>query len=281
MIRCQVYDIEHGSDHRAIASQFDIEAPQPVQPTRYLWKSAPWGRIRDRITAELRPPQGSIQSQTDHLIQVVESVVLSLTPKAKPSPYAKRWWTSALTELRQAYTYWRNKARSFRRAQNFQPEIERQAKQKAKEYHDGIRARKKQHWEDFLANTTNIRKASKYLRPAQAGAFDKIPPLQRPDRTKAIDPIDQSEVLLQRFFPPLPVEIADEPNAAPTRPVYMGPVTDDEIKTAIFKAKAPGPDGLPAVVWQQVWEAVQTVFQLDSGQSPSDSPLSVIYTLSF
>lgn len=196
LVTCRIYEVEHGSDHRAITSQFDIEIPQIEQPPRYQWKSAPWGRIRDHIASQLEPPQGSIQDQTNHLMEVVETAVLTLTPRAKPSPYARRWWTSSLTDRRKTYTYWRNKARSFRRVQNFQPAIEQQAKQAAKEYHDAIRVRRKQHWDDFLAEPTNIWKASKYLRPAGDGSFDKVPPLQKPDGTKAIHQSDQSEILL-------------------------------------------------------------------------------------
>ncbi|KAM3537179.1 hypothetical protein ARSEF1564_009900 [Beauveria bassiana] len=52
----------------------------------------------------------------DDLLSVVLEAVHTLTPIARPSPYSKRWWTSDLTQLRQAYTYWRNRARAVKRA---------------------------------------------------------------------------------------------------------------------------------------------------------------------
>jgi hypothetical protein len=56
------------------------------------------------------PWDGSVQQQTDRLMVAVTEAVYGLTPKAKPSPYAKRWWTTDLTRLRRTYTFWRNQA---------------------------------------------------------------------------------------------------------------------------------------------------------------------------
>ena len=85
-------------------------------------------------------------------MEAVTEAVFELTPKAKPSPYAKRWWTTDLTQLRRSYTYWQNQARSQRRVGRVTPELEQRARESAKEYHDTIRKQKKAHWEDFLAD---------------------------------------------------------------------------------------------------------------------------------
>lgn len=78
--------------------------------TRFLFKNAPWTKIRTRVVTNLEhvPLGGSVQQQTDRFMTAVTEAVYSLTPKAKPSPYAKRWWTTDLTRLREAYTFWRN-----------------------------------------------------------------------------------------------------------------------------------------------------------------------------
>jgi hypothetical protein len=89
-------------------------------------------------------------------MNVVLEAVHALTPTAKPSPHAKRWWTTDLTQLRRVYTYWRNQARTQRRMGRIFPDLEQQANVAAKEYHDAIRRQKKGHWEDFLADDTNI-----------------------------------------------------------------------------------------------------------------------------
>jgi hypothetical protein len=76
---------------------------------------------------------------------VVLEAIYTLTPKAKPSPYAKRWWTKDLTKLRRVYTHFRNRARTTCRAGVENAELERQAREAAKEYHDAIRRQKRAH----------------------------------------------------------------------------------------------------------------------------------------
>jgi hypothetical protein len=117
-IKCAIYSTEHGSDHRTIETVFDISVPAPKQEERLLFKNAPWKEINSRITDTLRSRLvGSmVQQKTDRLMSAVLDAVQALTPRAKPSPYAKRWWTNDLIQLRHVYTYWRNRARVARRA---------------------------------------------------------------------------------------------------------------------------------------------------------------------
>lgn len=118
MIKCAIHGTEHGSDHRAIETVFDAPWSAPKHQERLLLKNAPWKEINVRIASALTatPSGGTVQQKTDRLMTAVSEAVHALTPKAKPSPHAKRWWTADLTQLRHIYTYWRNHARSERRA---------------------------------------------------------------------------------------------------------------------------------------------------------------------
>jgi hypothetical protein len=158
VLKCKVYDTEHGSDHRAIERQFEAGVPVHIIQPRLSLRNAPWKAIRERVACEVRdrPLCGDIQRQTDHLMRVVQEAVHTLTPKAKPSPYAKRWWTEDLTKLCQVYTYWRNRARAQRWGGEVLSVLEQQARAAAKEYHDAIRKRQRLHWDKFLADDTNI-----------------------------------------------------------------------------------------------------------------------------
>ena len=98
IIRCSVHGTEHGSDHRAIDTLFDISVPTPKRQARLLFKNAPWKEINARIakTLNARSCEGTVLAKTDALMSAVLEAVHTLTPKARPSPYAKRWWTTDL-----------------------------------------------------------------------------------------------------------------------------------------------------------------------------------------
>jgi hypothetical protein len=140
-------------------------------------------------------------------MQVVLEAVNTLTPKAKPSPYAKRWWTKDLTKLRQV---WRNKARAQRRGEEALPELEQQARAAVKEYHDAIRKQQRLYWDEFPAEDTNIWKATRYLTPDNGSGWSRIPPLQKADGSMTTNNSEQAERLLVTFFPALPKTIEDE-----------------------------------------------------------------------
>lgn len=261
VLRCAVHDTEHGSDHRMIETVFDSSVPVPQQQERLLLKNAPWKAINDRIarTLSVTPPTGTTQQRTDRLMAAVLEAVHALTPRAKPSPYAKRWWTQDLTQLRRIYTHWRNRARAARRTGAARPDLEETAKGASKQYHDAIRQQKRKHWDDFLADNDNIWNAAKYLKAGNE-AFGTVPALRRTDGTTTSDFEEQAEELLSTFFPPLPSSIDDE-GARPQRaPVEMPTITLEEVERQLHAAKswkAPGDDGLPVIVWKLVWPVVK------------------------
>ncbi|KAK7582830.1 hypothetical protein V3481_012128 [Fusarium oxysporum f. sp. vasinfectum] len=261
-IKCAIHGTEHGSDHRTIETVFDISVPAPKQEERLLFKNAPWKEINSRIveTLRVRPVGNTVQQKTDRLMSAVLEAVQALTPKAKASPYAKRWWTHDLTQLRHVYTYWRNRARAVRRVGQNVKDLENTAKAAAKQYHDAIRHRKNTHWKEFLADNDNIWKAAKYMKSGDEAAFGKVPQLVKADGTATISHKEQAEELLAKFFPPLPDNIEDEGPRQQRAPVTMPDLTLEEVERQLWATKswkAPGEDGLPAIVWKQVWPSVK------------------------
>ncbi|RKK24129.1 hypothetical protein BFJ67_g16781 [Fusarium oxysporum f. sp. cepae] len=261
-IKCAIHGTEHGSDHRTIETVFDISVPGPKQEERLLFKNAPWKEINSRITDTLRsrPVGNTVQQKTDRLMLAVLDAVQALTPRAKPSPYAKRWWTNDLTQLRHVYTYWRNRARAVRRVGQNVKDLENTAKAAAKQYHDAIRQRKNNHWKEFLADNDNIWKAAKYMKSGDDAAFGKVPQLVKADGTATTSHQEQAEELLSKFFPPLPDNIEDEGPRQQRAPVTMPNLTLEEVERQLWATKswkAPGEDGLPAIVWKQVWPSVK------------------------
>jgi hypothetical protein len=178
-----------------------------------------------------------------------------LTPLSKPSPYVQRWWTKDLTTLRKEWTKLRNRARATRRSGGYLEQTEDDAREASKRYHKAIRVQKKAHWEDFLAEDTNIWSAARFLRPHEGQAtFSKIPRLRTPEGMTTESKEGQAEELLRTFFPLLPDDIEEDQLGPLRSPLPFTELGSQEIRTKIFEMgswKAPGPDGLPAMVWKQ------------------------------
>jgi ribonuclease HI len=228
-----------------------------------------------------------VDSYLDRLMAVVMSAINRHVPRAKPSRHAKRWWTVELNTLKSEFTYWRNQARAARRIGLLDQAKERNAQMAKTDYLKAIKRAKRTHWKDFLDNTNNVWKAARYLDPEGASAFARIPML-----TDGHNTVDSNEsiayALRHAFFPPLPPVTRSEPIEQPLSPLHCPILTEWEVKRAIFQAnpwKAPGIDGLPAAVWQQLWpvigENIIELFQasLRSGKSPSQWKVARIIPL--
>ena len=184
---------------------------------------------------------------------------------AKPCPYAKRWWSTDLSELRKEYTRARNVARRQRRYGSPNRELEQEANTTKLAYFKLIRHQKRQHWESFLDNADNIWQAARYLDSGKGATFSPIPAMVNNEGALVQDDNKISEALLTSFFPsPPPYPSPASGKTACQLP--MAPVTDNEIQKAIMGAsplKAPGYDQLPAMAWQQLWPVIgQHISQL-------------------
>lgn len=138
-------------------------------------------------------------------------------------------------------------------------ELEDTASHLRRQYHRAIRDAKRRHWKEFLNNTDNIWKAARYLEPGNR-SIGMVSALSIEGRT-IDDDHGKAHALLEAFFPPLP-SILDGPHEEPQQlaALPMETINSHEIEAALLKMaswKAPGPDGLPVVVWQRIWPIVK------------------------
>ena len=74
---------------------------------RLLLKNAPWDKIREAVERQKEAgfPPGDVDDMAGRLTTWVIEALEAHCPRAKPSPYTKRWWNEDLTALRKSYTY--------------------------------------------------------------------------------------------------------------------------------------------------------------------------------
>lgn len=97
---------------------------------------ADWDKIRTSVRLQLQeaPPIYSVSGldqAAERLERTVQKALREKIPPPKPFPYAKRWWSYELTQLRHEYNYRRNQWTAATRRGDLDPAI-RQAAHKAK-----------------------------------------------------------------------------------------------------------------------------------------------------
>jgi len=221
-------------------------SPHKDKP-RPRWQEADWSGLSDRLKNWQIPPPPDAPSpnQLDQwfssALAALTTVIENHTPRSRPSPRSKAWWTRLLTTLRTEFT------KATRRAKKLLcPDSHATARQARLGYFKAIKRAKATYWADFLANTSpnNIWTAKQLVAPRKTPRFPSLP--------DATDPVAINNALLNHFFPPkdsLPSRgrLTKNPSASP--------LTKEEIGFALSRSSpcsAPGPDGIPYSVWKKV-----------------------------
>ena len=205
VVECKLHNTHHGSDHEAFVSKFDLKIAEVMHTARLLFKSAPWGKIREDIKEDLRAgkinaPPTDLNEYMFQLLALVTNFLQKWVPKAKPCPYSKRWWNVDLTALRSKFSRLRNQVRRCRRLGQRQPLVEKNAQIAKYEYQKAVKQAKKNHWKAFLDVTENIWQAAKYLDDEDHG-FALISRLKKDDNgPEAQNEKEIAATLLSSFF---------------------------------------------------------------------------------
>ena len=102
LAKCLTWEYEYGSDRRVIRTSFWMNMDRREGQERMLFKSAPWGKIREAV--ERGKEAGLLDEDVDEmasrLTSWVNRAVEAHCPRARPSLYMKRLWNEGLTALR-------------------------------------------------------------------------------------------------------------------------------------------------------------------------------------
>ena len=111
-----------------------------------------------------------------------------------------------MTSMRKEYTRARNLARSRRRQGRRDDSLEVAVKIARHNFHHAIKKRKKEHWTEFLGESTNIWKAAQYLDPSKRLSFGRITSIKGQGGELIQDKAGIAKELLHSFFlePPSP-----------------------------------------------------------------------------
>jgi hypothetical protein len=266
LIACQIHYIDHGSDYKAIStSYYSQQEAATKRKGKRLYGNADWPLIRAQIASQLchTDSETTLRSnaQLDNKVGLLNRVTArtleELVPRARESPYNKRWWTKELTELRAEYTTRRNRVTTLRRRGEGTARVGKLADSAKRTFHNAIDLQKSNHWKEFLDNPENVWKAAKYARRREGIA--QIPDLTNGDET-ANSNKRKAEILMDTFYPTPPDPRGDEGRTQTRRDTIEWPeLTLHEVKEAIFGSnsdKAPGPDEITFRVWKEIWPVV-------------------------
>ncbi|KAJ3759429.1 hypothetical protein EV360DRAFT_9432, partial [Lentinula raphanica] len=106
------------TDHIPILTIIDVRVPYADQRMRWNWAQTDWDRFKERVKEELekKPPPRELHNidEFNDALKSFDDMFTSLrdelVPKAKPSPYQRRWWNKQLTEMKKKMNNLANKS---------------------------------------------------------------------------------------------------------------------------------------------------------------------------
>lgn len=244
----------HGSDHQAVDLCLDLESAQVASDSRLNWRDVDWDELCKELAESIAAAgeladsaewatTDALDDAFDLLLAIISEVVRRCVPKAKPSPFSKRWWTRELTAMRHNLECLLRRARKRRATEKEKDE----SRVYSTAYSRAIRHAKLDHWREWLEDATEqtIWVANRYAARAESGGVSTRIPTLVDDRRIAETTEEKTAMLRKIFFPPQPdVDLNDIARFEYPTPLPDEPVSQDEVNAFIQKLsplRAPGP----------------------------------------
>jgi hypothetical protein len=163
------------------------------------------------------------KAKVNKIVKIIKEVLEEQLEPKKPSPYARRWWTKELSDLRTLQNKLSNKLYKFRLLPDHPSHAEHKAA--VKSFKKLLTATKKHNWIDWLENVDrrDLYLANKYISSEPTDySSTRVPPLHIKVNGAdglAEDNNSKVEALSQSFFPPPPITSSVPPNIAYPEPL--------------------------------------------------------------
>ena len=246
-LKCKIAENhDHGSDHLPIETTIavQIDAPQPLP--QYNYAKTNWEELKSKLECYLPSPtlaneratKADVDNYAKQLVDAITRAIQETTPRKRPSPHSKRWWTKKLSSVRKEA----NKLRNIYRRTNHA--VDKAVwTTKANEYASEIAKAKESKWKEYVNNADGktIWQVKKYVTDLPTPAF--VPTLDGYAETNE----EKVTALQKAFFPkPPPADLTDIPLAVyPQEVPYEDWVTIRQVREAVNRLapdKSPGPD---------------------------------------
>ncbi|EKG09366.1 Reverse transcriptase, partial [Macrophomina phaseolina MS6] len=294
LVRCQVReDLQQDSDHIPISTVVDLSPSRRPPEARPNWRSTDTAKLRRTFEESLPPIKAprsveALENLTGALIQAIKEATETSTPPLRVSPQSMPGWTKECKEVQMET---RRLRRIWQRTRS-EDDWERYRSTRNKKGRLIQKVLQQEHRtkiESAATKDNGIWRVAKWAQNRETNQSSHMPALRRPDSNYAEQPKEKLDTLREAFFPEPPqADLSDIEGFTYPQETPWPDVTVEEVRLAMQRAKpwkAPGPDGIPNSILQQLGPALvptlTTVYNasLRLGHCPSQFRQSITLAL--
>ncbi|KAI0994187.1 hypothetical protein K3495_g13996, partial [Podosphaera aphanis] len=214
VVKCQTStELEASSDHIPVQTELLIEIPRKVEEEPYpQWKKAKWDIVNKRLVVKMEQlardndtptSKETIDQMVSNITAIINETIEQLIPKAKPSQFAKPYWTTECSRRVQ-------EARSARRKWTQENSLENWIKynKATNKKKSQIRKDKMIGWRTTVSEVskdpTRIWKLARWAKKdeEEKRRLPQIPDIKDAEGKIYTESLDKVNVMAQHFFPP-------------------------------------------------------------------------------
>ena len=227
-----------------------------------------WPRFHTTLAEQLEEiplPEGRcvipsipvFDSMLTRLMDALHSTIDKEVPETRPPPYAKRWYSKELDDMRRKVGRAARLAHKLLNDPNHPAHVE--YRKLRNRYGDRICQAKKDHWDAWIsdADMKSVWTIGKYVRAGSSdGSRSSIPPIRRPGSAETTRQSEEkSKIFYETFFPaPPPAAARRIRGRYPENAFEFANISDAQILDAchhLKEFKAAGPDGILNEVYKR------------------------------